>query len=100
MLGKESLYRITQEALTNVAKYARASHVALRMTRVPGEIVLEVFDDGIGFNTDDVAPGHLGLRTMRERAERAGGAFHIESAIGKGTRVEVRIPSGEATVDG
>ena len=100
MHGKETLYRIAQEALTNVAKYARASHVALRMSRVPSEIVLEVIDDGIGFNTDDLAPGHLGLRTMRERAERAGGTFHIESASEKGTRVEVRIPSGEATMDG
>jgi signal transduction histidine kinase len=100
MHAKETLYRIAQEALTNIAKYARASHVALCMTCVPGEIVLEVIDDGIGFSTDDLAPGHLGLRTMQERAERAGGTFHIESASEKGTRVEVRIPSGEGTMDG
>lgn len=98
--SREALYRIAQEALTNVTKYARAGHVTLRMSHVPGEIILEVIDDGVGFNIVDPTPGHLGLRTMRERAERAGGTFHIESAIGKGTRIEIRVPTEKPAADG
>ena len=92
---KEALYRIAQEALTNVTKYAHAQNVTLRMTQPADVIILEVSDDGIGFDVLGPTPGHLGLRTMRERAQRARGTFCIESTRGKGTRIEVRMPTGE-----
>ena len=65
------------------------------MTQPADVIILEVSDDGIGFDVLVPAPGHLGLRTMRERAQRAQGTFCIESTPGKGTRIEVRMPTGE-----
>ena len=95
---KEALHRIAQEALNNVAKYARAQNVTLRMTQTPDSIILEVSDDGTGFDVMAPTPGHLGLRTMRERAQQARGMFRIESTLGKGTRIEVRIPTGKSTL--
>jgi len=89
---KETLYRIMQEALNNVAKHAKAHHVILRLTQVPNQAILEVIDDGAGFNLDEPFPGHMGLRSMRERAEQMGGTFRIESKIGQGTRLEIRVP--------
>jgi signal transduction histidine kinase len=54
---------------------------------------LDVLDDGVGFETDQLFPGHLGLKSMRERATRLHGSLEIDSVPGSGTRVTVRIPS-------
>ena len=81
---KEAIYRITQEAFNNVVKHARASRVDLRLYELEGMLVLEVHDDGRGFEVTNAHPGHLGLSSMRERADRMGGSFQIESAGGKG----------------
>jgi signal transduction histidine kinase len=54
--------------------------------------VLEVSDDGIGFDAGSDFPGHLGLRSMRERASRLGGSLEVKTAPGKGTRIYARIP--------
>ena len=83
---KEALYRIAQEALNNVTKYAHARHVTLRLAQPVDTIVLEVIDDGIGFDTAAPTPGHLGLRTMREHAERARRAHFISRAQTKKVR--------------
>ena len=56
-------------------------------------IMLEVRDDGIGFDPSGSFPGHLGLESMRERAERLGGTLEVESRPGNGTRILVRVPS-------
>ena len=58
----------------------------------PERITLEVSDDGTGFDGHREFPGHLGLRSMRERASRLGGTLEVEAAPGQGTRVCVRIP--------
>jgi len=92
---KEGLYRIAQEALNNTIRHAQASRVAIRLQEDSGEIVLSVQDDGVGFDLRDEYPGHMGLHTMRERVEKMGGALHIESAPGRGTRVRVTLPSPE-----
>lgn len=89
---KEALYRIVQETLHNVAKHARASHVDLRLACGDDSLVLEVKDDGAGFDTREPFPGHLGLRSMCERAERIGGTFDVESAPGSGTLIRVKVP--------
>lgn len=89
---KESLYRIAQEALNNIAKHARAQHVEIRLAQGNGQLILKISDDGIGFNTAQSFPGHLGLHSMRERAEKAGGIFAIESAPDQGARIQVTIP--------
>jgi signal transduction histidine kinase len=89
---KESLYRITQEAMNNIAKHARAQRVDVKLAKENGNLILNISDDGAGFDTSAEFPGHLGMYTMRERAEKVGGTFTIESAPDKGTRIQVTIP--------
>ncbi|MCL5107681.1 MAG: histidine kinase [Chloroflexi bacterium] len=88
------LIRIIQEALTNVRKHARAKRAWVRVTRVSDSVLVEIGDDGRGFNTvaEDAREGHFGLQTMRERAESIGGSLQIDSAPGKGSRLLVTIP--------
>jgi PAS domain S-box-containing protein len=89
---KTALYRIGQETLNNVVKHARAAHVAVRLAQEGGAVVLQVADDGVGFDADGQFPGHLGLRLMRERAEEAGGTLSVGPGAQGGTVVEARIP--------
>jgi PAS domain S-box-containing protein len=91
-----ALFRIAQEALTNVAKHARAEHVAITLCGSPSEFVMSIADDGIGLPRCAQAPERptlgLGLVTMRERAQAVGGAFKVEALPdGSGTRLTVRI---------
>ncbi|MBO9540703.1 HAMP domain-containing protein [bacterium] len=91
-----SVYRIVQEALTNVAKYARARHVVIRLAQTDGQFTACVSDDGVGF--DPAAALHskgresLGLVGMQERVGLLGGTFAIDSAPGRGTNVHFGIP--------
>jgi signal transduction histidine kinase len=91
---KETIYRVAQEALNNTVKHAQAKGVELRLEQDPGGILLEVRDDGKGFDPANSFPGHLGLKSMRERVARLGGTFRIESTPKEGTRISVRIPAG------
>jgi PAS domain S-box-containing protein len=90
---KEALYRIAQEALHNTVKHARAENVEVKLECDTEGIVLEIDDDGTGFDPSSTFPGHLGLKSMRERAERLGGRFEIESGLGKGTRIRASVPT-------
>ena len=88
---KEALYRIAQEALHNVVKHARASKVVLRLTEQEDNVVLEIRDDGKGFEPSGSFPGHLGLRSMQERVAKVNGIFAIESNTVQGTCICVRV---------
>ncbi|NLX08245.1 MAG: GAF domain-containing protein [Chloroflexi bacterium] len=90
---KEALYRIAREALHNIVKHARASHISLSMCCTGTEIALELVDDGVGFEVNGSFPGHLGLKSMRERAQRLHGSLAIESAPDQGARIRVCIPT-------
>jgi len=90
---KQALYRIAQEALWNTVKHARARRVDVRLQPDGDSVVLEIADDGVGFDPDGSFPGHLGLRSMHERAAEVGGSLEVFSARGRGTRVVVRVPS-------
>ena len=90
---KQELYRFAQEALHNTVKHARANRVDMRMHSSPEGFLLEVFDDGVGFDPASAFPGHLGLHSMRERVTRLGGGLQIESAPGHGTRIHLRLPA-------
>jgi signal transduction histidine kinase len=89
---KEAIYRVGQEALNNIAKHAAATAVVITLAASAGELVLRVRDDGRGFDAAGSFPGHLGLRSMRERAAAVGGVIEISSAPGQGTEVTMRIP--------
>lgn len=88
------LYRVAQAAVHNVVKHARAKHVDLRLTVRGSEAVLDVIDDGRGFDVDDAEqrrPG-MGLFTMRERVALAGGRFDVRSTPGSGTDIMAALP--------
>jgi PAS domain S-box-containing protein len=84
---KVALYRVTQEALNNVARHASASRARVNLCCCAGRVTLSIVDDGCGFDTAKVSPEHMGLGIMRERAEVAGAVLQIETRPGKGTRV-------------
>lgn len=90
-----ALFRIVQEAWTNIQRHAQARHVAVTLTYTGDSLLVTIEDDGVGFTLplDDQAPdGHWGVRGMRERAELAGGHLHVVSASGQGARIEAHIP--------
>ncbi|MGI9075795.1 MAG: sensor histidine kinase [Gemmatimonadaceae bacterium] len=98
-LVKIALYRVLQEALSNIRRHAGVGDAAVRITADDGTLCLEVADNGRGFVPPPlVGPeateqhAHIGLRGMRERATMLGGTLHVESRPGAGTRVLVRIP--------
>jgi len=85
------LYRVTQEALTNVVKHAHASRVKVTVSMSDGAVRLQIHDDGIGFDPALVEGGHYGLAIMRERVELAGGALQLESMLGYGSTITVDL---------
>jgi signal transduction histidine kinase len=88
-----NLFRIFQEALTNVEQHAQASHVRISLDVEPKRVTLVVVDDGRGITPEESAdPGSLGLAGMRQRADALGGKVTIEGIPGEGTRVTTRIP--------
>jgi PAS domain S-box-containing protein len=91
--AETTLYRIAQEALTNVAKHSRAENVDVILERRSDHVLLIVEDDGVGFDPLDesTAPQGFGLLGMQERAALVGATIQIESAVGKGTTVLVRL---------
>src|SRR5664280_26158 len=108
------LFRVAQEALTNVARHAHASRVEVKLQKLPDGICMQIKDDGKSFQVQPAllvgGSKRLGLLGMRERVEMVGGAFGVESAPGQGTTIQVEIPfakvrkgplkkSGETTLE-
>ncbi len=89
-----TVYRIVQEALTNVARHAEASEVAIEVERAGDTLRLAMVDDGKGFDPDAVGPRRRGLVGMRERVELLGGTLLLHAEPGQGTRIDVRLPVG------
>lgn len=89
---KEALYRIAQEAMHNVFKHAQATRARVSLSSGDGEVILEVGDNGTGFDAAASFPGHIGLQSMKERAMSVGGTFEVESSHGRGTLVRARLP--------
>ncbi|PRZ44164.1 histidine kinase/DNA gyrase B/HSP90-like ATPase [Antricoccus suffuscus] len=91
-----ALYRVTQESLTNIAKHASSGNVVLTLSYMDYAVALDVRDDGTGFDKDArvgaSALGGYGLRAMRDRIERAGGEFSLDSTPGEGTTVSAVVP--------
>ncbi|MEH1968558.1 sensor histidine kinase [Nostoc sp.] len=80
-------YRITQEALNNIIKYAQATQVSVSLHGDSQEIVLRISDNGCGFDSNKIPSGHLGIAIMKERAESIGAIFYLSSYPGEGTEI-------------
>ena len=87
-----TVFRVLQESLTNVAKHAEARQVEVTLEREGDSVLLTVSDDGRGFSPGESPEGSYGLIGQRERAYLVKGEVHVDSAPGKGTRVELRVP--------
>jgi signal transduction histidine kinase len=88
---KAALIRIAREALHNIAKHARATHVDVVLEVGPADVTLQIADNGRGFDLWETHPGHFGLQLMREHATAVGGALDLVSAPGRGTQVRIRV---------
>ena len=91
------LFAAARELLANASQHAAARHVLVRLAEQNGSVVLEVRDDGRGFDVAELperlAEGHIGLPSQRERIESQGGGMSIRTAPGSGTSVEVHVPA-------
>jgi signal transduction histidine kinase len=92
-----TIYRLVQESLTNIAKYAHASKVTVQLRARGGRVWVSVEDDGQGFDTSAPSRSAHGLRGMRYRVEAVGGRLRIRSAPGRGTRIQADLPLQSAT---
>lgn len=87
-----SLFRVVEEALSNVANHSGASAAEVSLVELEGELSLRIVDAGCGFVPDEQGSAGLGLVSMRERMESLGGSLSIESTVGKGTTIVARLP--------
>jgi PAS domain S-box-containing protein len=95
---RATLFRIAQEAIANARKHASATRIHVSITALDGGVRLMITDDGLGFDVGVIQspePGHIGLPTMIERAELAGGGCEVRSEPGRGTTVTAWLPLGE-----
>lgn len=90
---KTALYRVVQEAITNIIRHANASNVSLSLKKKQGKVSLVISDDGKGFDVKTAKENVYGLRGINQRINDLGGKFHINSAPGHGTSLKVDLPS-------
>ncbi len=88
-----NIYRVVQEALHNIIKYAKASKVVIRLEKKATNLALYIEDDGVGFNLQQLKKEGLGLKHMEERITLLGGFFNITSAHNKGTQISIQVPN-------
>lgn len=88
-----TVYRMVQESLTNIGKYAQATTARIILKRQGGQVLVEVDDDGMGFDTQRMRPSTHGLAGMRHRVEAANGTLTVVSSPGQGSRLSARLPA-------
>lgn len=94
-LLQATIFRIIREAIINARRHGHASHVHIRLTQIGQQhLIVEVQDDGSGFDPEQVSPNRYGLAGIRERARLFGGDASIESAAGRGTLITVKVAIG------
>ncbi|WP_017728662.1 sensor histidine kinase [Halalkalibacterium ligniniphilum] len=96
---EDHLFRIVQEAISNILRHAKASHVEIQLRKSENQVRMKLIDNGIGFDLAEKKHGSYGLQTMRERMNEVGGVLDIVSVPEKGTQLEAKIPvawKGEA----
>jgi NarL family two-component system sensor histidine kinase LiaS len=89
---EEALWRVAQEALSNIARHSQASRVEVSLACEPGKIILSITDNGQGFARSTVSDSSVGLHSMQERIQALAGTLTIESKIGEGTRIIAQCP--------
>lgn len=94
----EQVVRLVSEALTNISRHAHATRAWIRSSSDPSNILLEIGDNGVGFDPEQVGSGHYGLAGLRERAHCIGGQLHLSSERQVGTKLVLCLPRGEAGV--
>jgi len=92
---EHQMFLLIQEGIANVVKHSGAAHVTLSLHDRPHQYVLQIRDDGIGFDPRQGKAGSYGLTTMKERAQKLGGELELHSRKGMGTRIQIRIPKFE-----
>lgn len=90
-----ALFRVAQESLTNVRKYAKASQVKLSLQEEGGVVLLSIRDNGVGFDTQDIELHGHGIAGIKHRTQMFNGSLTLSSSPGKGTHIEVRIPTNQ-----
>ncbi|MEG2048003.1 MAG: ATP-binding protein, partial [Comamonas sp.] len=93
-----TVYRIVQESLTNIGKYASASRVVVSVHNYPTYVAVQIQDNGSGFDMHSVRPNSHGLAGMRHRVEAAGGRLTVTSSLGDGTTVSAVIPTAQSSI--
>jgi signal transduction histidine kinase len=91
-----TIYRMVQESLTNISKYAQATEASIVMKNYGNHVIVEVADNGKGFDVRRTGPSSHGLAGMRHRVEAAKGKLTVSSAIGRGTRLSAMLPASQA----
>ncbi|NOY98130.1 MAG: sensor histidine kinase [Chloroflexi bacterium] len=89
---KETIIRVVAEGLTNIARHAQAEHVAINAMVKDNTLLVEIHDDGTGFDVNEIPSGHYGLLGIRERVRLVNGTLDIHSEASKGTTLKVQIP--------
>ena len=93
-----NLWHVLQESFSNIEKYSRATRVSVSLRTVDGAIVLEIADNGIGFDPEKAEMGRgYGLSNIKDRAERLGGILIVDTAPGRGTQLSIRVPAERLT---
>lgn len=93
-----TVYRIVQESLTNIGKYASASQVVVSVHNYPTYVAVQIQDNGSGFDMHSVRPNSHGLAGMRHRVEAAGGRLTVTSSLGDGTTISAVIPTAQSSI--
>jgi two-component system sensor histidine kinase UhpB len=88
---EQGIYRIAEQALTNIAQHAAARTLEVHLTQEGARLTLTIADDGQGFDLDAASDAHYGLRGMRERAALLGATLEINSRPGQGTQIRLRV---------
>ncbi len=96
---QQSLFRILQESLANVARHSKARNITVTLVFSPDDVTMKVKDDGCGFDVNSV-PGGFGLSSMKQRAEALDGLLTVSSSAGQGTTISCTIPVGLAAANG
>ncbi|RWZ55216.1 sensor histidine kinase [Halobacillus fulvus] len=98
-ITEEHLFRVVQEALSNILRHANATKVNLKVAETKEEVLLHIADDGSGFDPEEKKENKTsyGLKTMKERCEEVGGNFVLRSRKGEGTYIEIRVPVKRST---